>query len=128
MTQLNMTGTWTFFGKPVQEGGTSGSGQIEVTLRQHGVDLTGEIIQTIDPWTQAPPDDPESTRASVIGKVYAAASQPATIVEMTRLNHHSAFMAIFTGIVSPDGRNVTGHVVNSRGNLGSFTMHRASGD
>ena len=126
MVQPNMTGTWAFYGKPVQEGGKAGSGQIDVTLRQHGVDLTGEIIQVLDPWTQAPPEDPESTRASVIGKVYASESQPATLVELVRLNHHNDFMAIFTGILSPDGQDVTGHVVNSRGNLGSFTMRKLS--
>ncbi len=125
MTQLNMTGVWELYGKPVQEGRT-GSGKIDVTLRQQGGDLTGQLIQTLDPWTQAPPEDPESTRASVIGKVYAAESQPATIVEWTRLNHHGEFRAIFTGLVSPDGQEVTGHVVNSRGNLGSFTMHKMS--
>jgi hypothetical protein len=125
MTGPNMTGSWTFYGKPVKEG-QAGSGQIEVTLRQHGTDLTGQIVQTIDPWTQAPPQDPEATRASVIGKVYVSESQPATLVELVRLNHHSDFKAIFTGILSADGRDVSGQVVNSQGAFGSFTMHKIS--
>ena len=42
MTGPNMTGIWTFYGKPVKDG-QAGSGQIDVTLRQHGTDLTGQI-------------------------------------------------------------------------------------
>jgi hypothetical protein len=61
------------------------------------VHMTGHIVPTIDPWTQAPPQDPEATRASVIGKVYVSERQPATLMELIRLNHHSDFKAIFYG-------------------------------
>ena len=125
MTGPSMTGIWTFYGKPVKDG-QAGSGQIEVTLRQHGTDLTGQIVQTLDPWTQAPPQDPEATRASVMGKVYVSQSQPATLVELVRLNHHSDFKAIFTGILPEDRRDVSGQVVHSQGALGTFTRHKIS--
>jgi hypothetical protein len=58
--------------------------------------------------------------------VYVSESQPATLVELVRLNHHSDFKAIFTGILSADGRDVSGQVVNSQGAFGSFTMHKIS--
>jgi hypothetical protein len=45
-------------------------------------------------------------------------------VELMRLNHHSDFKAIFTGILSDDGRDVSGQMVNSQGALGAFTMHK----
>jgi hypothetical protein len=125
MTGPNMTGNRTFYGKPVKDG-QAGNGQIEMPLRQHGVDLTGQIVQTLDPWTQAPPHDPEATHASVIGKVYVSESQPATLVELVRLNHYSDFKAIFTGILSEDERDVSGQGVNSQGALGTFTMHKIS--
>jgi len=73
------------------------------------------MLQTLDRWTQAPPQDPEATRASVIDKVYVSESQPATLVELVRLNHHSDLKAIFTGILSEGGRDVSGQVVNSQG-------------
>ena len=123
MTIPTIHGAWILYGRPEQDGQT-GSGQVEITIRQHGVDLTGDMVQRIDPWTQAPPTDPEATRASLIGRVYASASQPATLVEIVRLNTRSEFTAIFTGILSPDGREITGHVVNSRGNLGSIRMQK----
>ena len=39
--------------------------------------------------------------------------QPATMIEIVRLNEHNDFKAIFTGILSADAREITGHVVNS---------------
>ena len=125
MTIPQIDGTWILYGKPEQEGQT-GSGQVEITLRQHGSDLTGSLVQTIDPWTQAPPADPEATRASIIGRLYVSETQPATLVEIVRLNEHTDFKAIFTGILSPNGQEITGHVVNSRGNLGSIRMQKIS--
>jgi hypothetical protein len=68
MTGPNKTDIWTFYGKPIKDG-QAGSGQIEMTLRQPGTDLTGQMIQTLAPWTQAPSQDLEAIRASVIGKV-----------------------------------------------------------
>jgi hypothetical protein len=38
-------------------------------------------------------------------------------VELVRLNHHSDLKAIFTGILSEGGRDVSGQVVNSQGAL-----------
>lgn len=125
MTIPEIGGTWILYGKPQQDGQT-GSGQVEVTIRQHGTELTGHMVQKIDPWTQAPPADPEATRASLIGRLYVSEHQPATLIEIVRLNDHNDFKAIFTGIVSADGREIQGHVVNSRGNLGSITMQKDS--
>ena len=118
-------GKWILYGKPEQDGQT-GSGQIEVTLRQHGLDLTGSLVQTIDPWTQAPPLDPETTQASIIGRLYVSEQQPVTLIEIVRLNEQTDFKAIFSGILSPNGQEITGHVVNSRGNLGSIRMQKVS--
>jgi len=84
------------------------------------------MIQTLAPWSQAPPQDSEATRASVIGKVYVSESQPATLVELVQLTHYSDFKAIFTGILPEDGREVSGQVVKSQGTLGTFTMHKIS--
>ncbi len=125
MTIPDVGGTWILYGKPEQDGQT-GSGQVEVTIRQFGTDLTGSLVQKIDPWTQAPPANPESTRASIVGRLYVSADQPATLIEIVRLNEHNDFKAIFTGIVSSDGLEIHGHVVNSRGNLGSIQMRKAS--
>ncbi|ETW97208.1 MAG: hypothetical protein ETSY1_23570 [Candidatus Entotheonella factor] len=125
MSVPDIGGTWILYGKPQQEGQT-GSGQVEVTIRQHGTDLTGHMVQKIDPWTQAPPADPEATRASLIGRIYVSETQPATLIEIVRLNEQNDFKAIFTGIVSPDSREINGHVVNSRGNLGSIRMEKAT--
>lgn len=125
MTVPKIDGTWILYGKPEQEGQT-GSGQVEITMRQYGTDLTGHMVQKIDPWTQAPPVDPEATRASLIGRLYVSETQPATLIEIVRLNEQNDFKAIFTGIVSPDGREINGHVVNSRGNLGSIRMEKVS--
>ncbi|WP_089933390.1 hypothetical protein [Candidatus Entotheonella palauensis] len=110
---------------PQQEGQT-GSGQVEITIRQYGTDLTGNMVQKIDPWTQAPPADPEATRASLVGRIYVSETQPATLIEMVRFNEQNDFKAIFTGILSPDSREINGHVVNSRGNLGSIRMEKVA--
>lgn len=123
MSVPEIGGTWILYGKPQQEGQT-GSGQVEITICQHGTDLTGHMVQKIDPWTQAPPADPEATRASLIGRIYVSETQPATLIEMVRFNEQNDFKAIFTGIVSTDSREINGHVVNSRGNLGSIRMEK----
>ncbi len=123
MTVPEITGTWILYGKPEREGQT-GSGQVALTIRQHGTDLTGVLVQKIDPWTQAPPEDPEATRGAIVGRLFVSEMQPATMIEIVRLNEHNDFKAIFTGILSADAREITGHVVNSRGNLGSITMQK----
>jgi hypothetical protein len=125
MIHPNLSGKWIFSGKPVKDGKT-GSGQIEMTIRQSGTELTGHLIQTIDPWTQASPERPEETQASLIGRLYLSDHQPVTLVELIRVNDYNDFKAIFTGIVSPHGRDITGHVVNTRGAHGSFAMHKVS--
>ena len=68
----------------------------------------------LDPWTQGPPADPEATRASVIGRLYVGEAPQATLVELVRFNEHNDFRAIFIGVLSPDGQEVSGHIVNSR--------------
>ena len=123
MPQPHITGSWDFYGKPEQDG-QQGSGQIRLTLTQFGTDITGHLVQVIDPWTQAPPADPEASRAAVIGRLYVGEAPQATLVELVRFNEHSDFRAIFIGVLSTDGREVSGHIVNSRGNRGSFVMHK----
>lgn len=93
---------------------------------QSGTELIGHLIQTIDRWTQAPPKHPEETQASLIGRIYLSDQQPVTLVELIRLNDYNDFKAIFAGIVSPDGQDITGHVVNTQGAQGSFAMHKVS--
>jgi hypothetical protein len=66
------------------------------------------MIQTLAPWTQAPSQDLEATRASVIGKVEVSESQPTPLVELVQLTHYSDFKAIFTGILPEDRRDVSG--------------------
>jgi hypothetical protein len=61
-----------------------------------------------------------------MGNVYVSERQPATLVELVRLNHYSDFKAIFTSRVSEDGREASGQVVNSQGALGTFAMHKIS--
>ncbi len=127
MAVPEISGMWILYGKP-EQGGQTGSGQVEVTIRQYGTDLTGHLVQKIDPWTQAPPADPESTRASIVGRLYVSETQPATMIEIVRLNEHNDFKAIFTGILSTDGLDIHGHVVNSRGNLGTIRMQKVGGE
>jgi hypothetical protein len=52
--------------------------------------------------------------------------QPVTLVGLIRVNDYNDFKAIFTGIVSADGQDITGHVVNTQGAHGSFAMHKVS--
>lgn len=59
-----------------------------------------------------------------MSKVFVSKSQPATLVELVRLNHYSDFKAIFTNMLSEDRREVSGQVVNHQGALGTFTMHK----
>jgi hypothetical protein len=120
---VDLSGRWRIEGRPEGDSGT-GKGEIEISLRQHGDDLTGELIQTIDPWTGAPPADPESTRAQVIGRVYPAADDGVTLVVLHRLNIHDGFRAIFTGIVDQTATTIRGHVVNSRANTGRIVMQK----
>ena len=124
---VNVSGDWRFFGQPEREG-VSGRGEVRMTLRQHGTDITGELVQAIDPWTEKPPQAPESTRAGVIGRLYPGSGTDATLIELMRVNHHSSFRAIFTGIVAAEGFRVHGHVVNSNANTGTFRMERIEGE
>ena len=71
-----------------------------------------------------PPEDPEATRGAIVGRLFVSEMQPATMIEIVRLNEHNDFKAIFTGILSADAQEITGHVVNSRGNLGSIMMQK----
>ena len=123
MPQSQITGTWDFYGKPEQDG-QQGRGQIRLTLTQFGDDITGHLVQVIDPWTQEPPADPEQTRATVIGRLYVGQAPQATLVEIVRFNEHNDFRAIFVGVLSANGQEVSGHIVNSRGNGGSFVMRK----
>ncbi|MFT5394137.1 MAG: hypothetical protein ACI8PT_004344 [Gammaproteobacteria bacterium] len=135
---LNLSGDWHFFGSPYRadngtgptdvaassDGGETGSGEIRMTLCQQGTEITGSLVQAIDPWTRQPPVDPEATRASITGRLYRGNDSDATLLELLRENHQGSFRAIFTGIVSKDGAEVHGHVVNSNANTGTFRMHR----
>ncbi len=121
----NLAGTWKFYGQPVKDGQV-GRGAIDMTLRQHGTEVSGQLTQAIDPWTEQPPADPEATRAVVTGRLFLSDDSPIALIELVRLNERNGFKAIFTGIVSDDQTEITGHVVNNRGAHGTFVMKRVT--
>lgn len=123
MTCPNVAGTWTFYGRPSKAGKT-GHGQIEMSIVQNGTDLAGRLVQVIDPWTEQPPPDPDSTRGSVFGRIYLSDNDRATLIEFVRINDHNDLKAIFTGILDSNLTEISGVVVNNRGTQGSFVMHK----
>jgi hypothetical protein len=106
--------------------GKTGKGQIDMTLHHSGTEVTGQLIQTIDPWTGAPPLQPEDSRAAIVGRLYLSEAPHATLIELVRVNERNPFTAICIGIVSADGTAISGQVVNNRGAQGSFVMQKVS--
>jgi hypothetical protein len=121
----NIAGTWAFYGQPIKDGRT-GKGQIDMSLVQNGTELAGRLVQAIDPWTEKPPENPDSTRGSIIGRMYVSEHQRATLIELVRVNDHNDLKAIFTGILSPNFREITGCFVNNHAAHGSFVMRKVS--
>jgi hypothetical protein len=120
---IDLSGHWVFEGDPA---GTRHKGQIEIDLVQSGDEISGELIQKINPVTGLPPDDPELTRAKVDGELMYDPRNMCHLVILKRTNINTRFRAIFAGTLDENAKTINGYFVNTIPGGGAFIMRKMS--
>ncbi len=123
---IDLTGSWIWEGRPMNDRDVIRNGKMEITLHQLGTNLTGTLVQNNGPYGDIPEKgNVEGWNAHLTGIIVPASSSESSMIQLRRINTDNAFEAIFTGNISDNGNHIDGFFVNNGGPGGGwFVMTR----
>ena len=129
-TLPDLSGTWTWMGRPTNDRNAVRDGKMSITLKQEGTFLEGALIQINGPY-EDPPEIGyvEGWDAQISGFIVAGKESGYHMVQLRRINLDNDFQAFFTGNITGNGNQIAGYFVNNAGSGGGwFVMEKESRD
>lgn len=126
----DLSGTWTWTGRPTNDRNVIRDGKMSITLEQEGTNLEGALIQINGPY-EDPPEIGyvEGWDARISGFIVPGNGSGYNMVQLRRINLDNDFQALFTGNIARNGKQIAGYFVNSAGSGGGwFVMEKESMD
>jgi hypothetical protein len=118
---IDLTGSWIWEGRPMNDQDVVRNGRMEITLHQQGKNLSGTLIQINGPHGDVPKRGyVEGWNAHLSGTIVPAAPTQSSMIQLRRVNTDNDFEAIFTGNISDQGNRIDGFFVNNEGPGGGW--------